>query len=134
MPIPDWSRTSRSWEASAWSSSRCLGCLFSADRLLGRVEAAHDLQQLVDTVRAGMPLQNGLQAMAREAVRQLSVEQNVAHVLSHLFTVARDEIVGSRAEQLLRIVPRRRQQRNAARERLEHSNGRDSAESFHVGA
>src|SRR5207253_6040653 len=64
--------------------------------------------------------------------RQLLVVQHGMEVLAHLAAVARDEEVAARLEQPLRIVPRRRHERDAARERLERPDRRDAGKRAHV--
>src|SRR5947209_19442616 len=57
-----------------------------------------------------------------------------AQMFLHCRTVARDEIVRPGAEQMLAILPRRADQRDAASERLEDADGRDPRQRRHIEA
>src|SRR3954453_7845849 len=86
---------------------------------LPHAELGADGEQLVDAVRARVPVADRLQSMCRELGRGGVVVQWQPQVLPERPGVARKQVVEPRLEQALDVRPRRADQLDAARERLE---------------
>src|SRR5690606_17797102 len=93
------------------------------------IEYSH---QLIDAMRARMPVAYGFQAAAPQAFREIAIVQHPVALSIHLHAVPRLEVVDARPEQILRIAPRSADQGYAAGERLEHADGRNAAERLGV--
>jgi hypothetical protein len=82
---------------------------------------------------ARVPRQDGLQSARRLLRPCVVVRGEAVQRLPHgLGRIHRDVVAG--AKEVLRVQPRRADQRNAARQRLEHADGRNSPQHLHVGA
>src|SRR5512146_1842055 len=89
-------------------------------------ELAADAEQLLHAVRAGVAAQHGAIAVVRYLLREGRIVQQAPEVLTHLGAVVGDQIVPSRREEPLAVLPRRSHERNAAGERLEHPDRRNT--------
>ena len=74
---------------------------------------------------AGMARAYGLQTMRSHGARHIFVRQQGLQMPFHLAAIARDQVVAAGLEEMLAILPGRRDHRNAACQRFEHSNRRD---------
>src|SRR6478609_470525 len=86
----------------------------------------HDCYQFVHAVRTGMTAVNGRQPISDKRRAHVGIVAKRIEMALHLALVPGHQIIGSRAKQALAIVPRSRDQRNSASERLEHPDGRDA--------
>ena len=105
-----------------------LHCAASRPTRRHAAQARDDLLQLLRAMRARVPRADRLEARARKVHRQARLPEDVEEHALHLVARARDEVVRARPEQALAIVPRRADQRNAARQRLEHADRRDAGQ------
>src|SRR5690606_14887569 len=78
------------------------------------------------------PRADGLQAILREPRPRLLVRRQPPDLLPHLRGALHAEVVASRAEEALQVAPGSRQQRDAARQRLERPDGGDSRQPVQV--
>ncbi len=83
-------------------------------------------------MRAGVALPDGLQTVAHEFARERGVFEHVAHFLLHVGAVVRDEEIAARREQVFAVRPRSADERNAARERFENTDGGNAGQRFGV--
>src|SRR4051812_14813448 len=90
----------------------------------GGVNLMHDRQQFVDTMRARVTLADRPQASGPQPRRQLRIGQDCLQMPPHLPTVTGQQVIPARLEEPLVVVPRRADERNAARQRLEGTDGR----------
>src|SRR4051812_46634496 len=95
---------------------------------LAEAEVGGDVEQLVDAVRARVTGADGAKAVVAQRLCELRVVEHVVEVPLPLTGVPRDKEVRSRLEEPLDVVPRRRHERDTARERLEGPDGGDARE------
>src|SRR5207253_2846969 len=90
-------------------------------------------EQFIDAVTARMARLNRLQPVDSEIARQQRIGENRAQLLGHLVTASCNEIIATRSEQILGVLPGGAHQRYPAGQRLEHANRRDSRERIAIG-
>ncbi len=93
-----------------------------------------DRHQLVDAVRAGVTGPDGGEPLSHEGGPPRRIGLQRRQVLLHLTAAPAHDEVLPRREQVLAIVPGRRQQRDAAGQGLEHPDGRDAGQQLHIEA
>ena len=86
----------------------------------------NDVQQLVDPVRAGVPLVHRAAAAGAESRRVARLLEHRLKQLRHLLAVARHQVVAAGREEALAVLPGRADQRDAAGQRLEGADRRDA--------
>ena len=74
-----------------------------------------DSKQFIHTVGAGMACQHGLQSMLGQFARCFWLMQQVAHMLLHLFTIGRNQIIFAGGKKPFHIMPGGTDQWNATR-------------------
>src|SRR5438045_1403350 len=87
-----------------------------------------DRGQLVDAVRARVARAYGGEPMRAEVLRELTIEQHRFEKRSHLAAVAGKQKIEARLKEMLAIVPRGGNQRNAAGQRLERADRRNAGQ------
>ncbi len=78
----------------------------------------HDCYQFVHAVRTGMTAVNGRQPISDKRRAHVGIVAKRIEMALHLALVPGHQVIGSGAKQALAIVPRSRDQRNSASERL----------------
>lgn len=89
---------------------------------------------MVHAMRAGMAVSNGGQPVLGDFPPKVRIISQIGKMVDHLRLVARYEIVLPRPEQVLGILPRRRDQRDPAGKGLEDADRRDAGQHVHVEA
>ena len=70
------------------------------------IELTQDRHQLIHSVGAGVPFQNRSASLFGHSTRGVGIIEQRPHMLPHLKPIARNQVVFSRGEQMLGVLPR----------------------------